>query len=362
VSYLLIAPRKGRRFWTVRITLPGQRAQELGTKCERKSDARAVADRLHTEAATAQYRITLQDAIEQLIGLRLRKKRSLATIEKTTQKGAALIGLLGAERNIMSLSLQDMEDYAATRRVRGVSDSTIAMELAVLMSALAYQQKKGRYPLDPKNLWPEEIAHGSGPARKRWLPWDEYLRILFAIDAEWKDHLTVYVGTGLRLGELYRLKPEHLRGKLIEVQTTKTKGKDGSAETRLLPPNGDAYEVLHRRAEKAKKGQPLFPNPRPTWEAQEVAWHRALSAACEAAKVAHASTNDLRRTFCSWCWQQGIDEALVIKWMGHKSSRMVREVYAQPSIEQHEKAGEKIPSRKAIPAEAIEQKKVKEES
>lgn len=357
MSYLLIAPRKGRRFWTVRITLPGQRAQELGTKCERKSDARAVADRLHTEAATAQYRVTLQDAIEQLIGLRLRKKRALATIEKTTQKGGALLGILGGDTYIHTLTLQDMEDYAATRRAKGVSDSTIAMELAVLTSALAYQQRKGRYPGDPKAIWPDEIAHGSGPARKRWLTWDEYLRVLLSMPAEFKDAFTVYVSTGIRLGELYRIKPDHLHGKLLAVQTSKT-----DVGERTVPLNGDAYEVLHRRAEKVKRGQPLFPNPRPTWEAQEVAWHRALSAACQAAKLVHASTNDLRRTFCSWCWQQGVGEALVIKWMGHKSSRMVREVYAQPSVEQHEREAEKIPSRKRIPAEAIETKKAKEES
>ncbi len=227
----------------------------------------------------------------------------------------------------------------------GVSDSTIAMELTVLTSALAYQARHGKYPRDPKALWPAEIAHGSGPPRKRWLTWDEYLRVLMSIAPEFKDAFVMYCATGMRLGELYKLTATHAVGRLLNVPGTKTEGAD-----RIVPLNGDALEVMGRRRAETPRG-PLWPIGRPNWEAQEVAWHRALTAACEAAKVEHASTNDLRRTFCSWCWQQGVDEALVIKWMGHKSSRMVREVYAQPSQEQHEREGDKIPSRRRVPVE-----------
>ena len=253
---------------------------------------------------------------------------------------------MSGERFIHAITLHDTEKYVEWRRGMSLSDSTIAMELTVLTSALRYQARHGKYHQDPKHLWPEELSHGSGPAKKRWLTWDEYLRVLLAIDAEWKDHFTVYVGTGMRLSELYRIKRHHLNGRLLTIETTKT-----DIGPRVMPPNGDAYEVLTARAAVAKKGEPLFqlPDGRKRWEAQEVAWNRALTAACVAAGVEHASTNDLRRTFISWCWQQGIPEALVMKWVGHKSSRMIREVYAQPSVEQHEREADKIPSRKRIP-------------
>lgn len=345
--YALKAPRRGRKYWTVRISLPGQAPVELSTSCERRADARAVADRLHTERATARYRVALSDALDALIGLRTRQSRSPATLEKLSQKGGALLGLLGEDTPIHSLTLAHTERYVARRRSMGVSDSTISMELTVLTSALAYQRKHGRVEYDPKSLWPDELTHGSGPARKRWLSWEEYLRVLSAMAPEFRDHFTVYVCTGVRLGELYRIKRYHVRDRVLEVLTTKT-----DVGVRLVGLNGDAYDVLHRRAQKAGREEPLFPIPRPNWEAQEVAWHRALTAACVAAGVPHASTNDLRRTFASWAWQQGVPEALVIKWMGHKSSRMVREVYAQPSTEQHEREAEKLPSRRAIPVPA----------
>jgi integrase len=66
-------------------------------------------------------------------------------------------------------------------------------------------------------------------------------------------------------------------------------------------------------------------------ESQEVAWHRALRKACERAQLPHTSTNDLRRTFCTWCYHAGVSEHTLQGWMGHASNRMIREVYAQPS-------------------------------
>lgn len=354
--YCLLAPRKGRKYWTVRIRLPWwPRSRELGTSCERKTDARAVAERMHTEFATESYRVTVATAIDELIGLRRRQKRAAGTLQKLDEKGAPIFRFFNdGERFIHTLHLQDTEGYVEWRRGQGLSDSSIAMELTVLISALRYQARHGKYAQDPKHLWPEEIAHGSGPARTRWLTWDEYLKLLLSIAPEWKDHFQVYVGTGIRLGELYRIRRHHLNGRLLTVMTTKT-----DIGPRVVPPNGDAYDALCSRAVLAARDQPLFPLPkdRPKWEAQEVAWHRALSAACAAAGIEHCSTNDLRRTFVSWCWQQGVNLTLVIQWMGHKSSRMIREVYAQPSVEQHEREAEKIPSRKRIPVPETPAKK-----
>lgn len=346
MSYCLLAPRKGRRYWTARIRMPWwPRAKELGTGCERKSDARAVAERLHTECATESYRVTVATAIDELIGLRRRQKRSAATLEKLDEKGAPLFRFFGdGARFIHTLELHDTERYVEWRRGMGISDSTIAMELTVLTSALRYQAKHGKYTRDPKHIWPEELGHGSGPPRTRWLTWDEYLRVLLSIGPEFRDHFTVFVGTGVRLGELKRIKAHHLSGRLLTVVTTKT-----DIGNRIVPPNGDAYDVIAARATFTPKGKALFPLTRKTWETQDKAWERALSAACKAAGIEHASTNDLRRTFVSWCRQQAIPEDLVIKWVGHKSSTMIRQVYAQPSAEQHEREADKIPSRKRIP-------------
>jgi integrase len=67
--------------------------------------------------------------------------------------------------------------------------------------------------------------------------------------------------------------------------------------------------------------------------AQERAWLRALRRGCERAGIPHASTNDLRRTFCSWCRQRGVPLEDCIDWLGHASEQMAREVYSHQSRE-----------------------------
>lgn len=342
--YTLLKPRPGHPYWRVRISLPGQRTREFSTKCKRKTDARAVADRLHGEAAASVARVTLLEALELMIGLRVRQKRSPETIGKLEEKGAQLVRFFGETQDVNALRLADTTRYVEHRRNQRVSDSTIAMEMGALRASLRYLRRLERYERDPEALWPDELPHGSG-VRDRWLPWPEYLRVLAAMPAEFRDHFVVYCACGLRFSELYGIRAADLvetaDGHELRVRGTKTAGA-----ARTVPANPDALEALQRRAQ-ATPGGPLFQVTRGTLKSQKTAWSRALKAACRAAGVAHASTNDLRRTFASWCFQNGVPEALAIKWLGHTSSAMVRRVYAHASSEQHAREVAKLPSRRA---------------
>ena len=50
------------------------------------------------------------------------------------------------------------------------------------------------------------------------------------------------------------------------------------------------------------------------------------------------SPNDLRRTFCSWLANNGVTSLSAAKLMGHSSTRMVEQVYAQISTKTLEHA------------------------
>ncbi len=349
MSYSLFRPRKDHKHWTVRIRLPGQPPIERSTGCTLKRDARAVAERLHSEAAAGLVRVPLVEALGALIVLRSNQRRSAATIEKVTEKGAQLLAFFGEDRDVLRLKLDDTSRYVAHRRAspRRPSDSTIAMELTVLMSALGRLRRREVLPYDPKTRWPEEIEPGAGEVRDRWLPWPEYLRVLAAIRAEWRDAFVIYCAMGLRFSELYTLHASDLShdadgGLLVRVRGTKTKGA-----VRTVPANPDAAEVLQRRAQEHPTGA-LFPvDRRGGLESQKAAWARACRDAAHASRVAHFSSNDLRRTFASRAFQAGVAEPLLIKWMGHHSSAMVRRVYAQASSEQHAAEVAKLPSRRA---------------
>lgn len=348
--YRLLKPRGRHPYWVARITLPGDdgkpREIDRSTKCARKRDARAVAERLHAEAAALATREPLVGALETLIGLRVRQKRAAGTIEKLELKSAHLLAYFGPQRDVRRMRLPDTTAYVAHRRAQRVSDSTIAIELGVLQAALRYLRRLERYERDPDALWPDELSHGSG-VRDRWLPWAEYLQVLAALAPEFRDHLVLYCACGLRFSELYSVRAvdliESASGHELRVRGTKT-----ANAARTVPVNPDALEVLQRRAEATPDG-PLFPVTRSGPKSQKAAWARALRSACRAARVGHVSTNDLRRTFASRAFQGGVAEALLIKWLGHTSPAMVRRVYAQASSEQHAREGAKLPSRRATP-------------
>ncbi|HEX2679613.1 MAG TPA: site-specific integrase [Polyangiales bacterium] len=340
--YWLVKPRRKHPYWNVRIQLPGQKRKEYSTKCKLKRDARPVAERLHSEAASGLRREKLLDALGALIGLRLRQKRAAATIEKLTEKSEQLIKFFGEDKDVLTMTVDDATDYVVHRRAQGVSDSTIAMEWTVMTSAMKRLRKRELLPYEPNSRWPDELEHGAG-VRDRWLPWQEYLRVLAAIATEFRDHFVIYCAMGLRWSELYTLQAKDVirvgDGLEVRVRGTKTAGA-----ARTVPATPDAAEVLLRRADEHKTG-PMFPMTHGKVEAQETAWARALKEACRTAGVEHASTNDLRRTFASRAFQADVAEALLIKWMGHTSSAMVRRVYAQASSDQHQREVEKLPSR-----------------
>lgn len=344
MSYSLVRPRGKHKYWSVRIRLPGQATIERSTKCERKSDARAVAERLHTEAAIGSVRVPLIAAVGELIVLRTRQNRATATIGKIRAKTYQLLRFFGDDFDVLHMTLDDASRYVAQRRADGVTDSTIATEWREMTSALKRLRRREILPFEPNTRWPDELSHASG-VRERWLPWPEYLKLLAALDPEFRDHFVIYCSMGLRFSELYRLRAVDLvqvtdgDGLLVRVRGTKTAGA-----ARTVPANPDATEILQRRA---SAGGDLFPLSRKGGlPSQMTAWARALRAACRSAKVAHTSTNDLRRTFASRAFQEGVDEALVIKWMGHVSSDMVRRVYSRPSEEQHVREVAKLPSRR----------------
>jgi integrase len=129
----------------------------------------------------------------------------------------------------------------------------------------------------------------------------------------------------------------------MQIPGTKTEGAK-----RQVPIAEEAREAVLRRVHAAGPDGKLFPltsTGKKALENQKRAWLRALRGACKRAKVGHASTNDLRRTFCSWAWQAGVPEDVVVRWMGHTSAKMVREVYGQPSKEQGAREIAKMPKR-----------------
>jgi integrase len=334
---------KNSQYWYARITCSdGSRGNWKSTRKERKRDAVTVAEQWDAAATTGHRVVTLEKAFQLLAEHMRRKGGSKSTMEVLELKASHVASAFGAQRDIATLSVRDTEAYLDHRRGQGRKDATIAKELGYLSAALRRCHRLDMYSGNFEALWPDALAKVF-KGKQRWITWHEYLRLLDEIAPQWKDHLIVYVSTGCRFSELYTLRSSDVRAGTLTVRGTKTDGAE-----RKVPLSVEAAEALQRRVSESTDGV-LFRLTSPDLASQKRAWLRALGSACRRLKMPHASTNDLRRTFASWCWHRSVDKDAVRRWMGHSSSKMLEEVYAQPSADHFRDEIAKFPTRHLTP-------------
>jgi len=286
-------------------------------------------------------------------------------MEILEQKGNHLLRFFGNDTPVHSITLARCQEYVAHRR-ESVSDSTIAKELGTLSQALGNLRRHDLYNRDPGALWPPELKKASG-RRKRWLPVAEFEAILkhmgptdtyersqpfgpdrkgrrkqiikhgVGLGDDYRDHLRVYCYTGIRASELYRIEARHYNPRTRELFVAGTKT---ARSARTVPVHDDISGILSGRRRGATGA--LFPTN--DIEYAKERFKKKINRACAIAGVEHTSHNDLRRTFVSWCLHWDIPEHMVVWWMGHGSTRMVREVYGQPSAEHGRKWINRLPS------------------
>lgn len=326
-------------FWTGGRDSTGKRWRE-STRADDKATAVKVARAIHRrrllEAPEGQE-LRLSDALELLRRHKERKGVSPATLEILAEKGGRLLAVLGPDRNLSALTLMDAEAYLDLRVRQGVTLHTVQKEWGTLRSALRQAARHDLYPHDPTRIWPEALRDVYEP-RERWLTVEESTRLAAALPARRRDHFTVFVHTGARYSELFRIRACDVDVAERALWVDGRKGRKDRAQ-RTVPLSDDAWEVVSRRMAEHPAG-PLFPD---TWTRSALA--RTLKAASRRAKLPQVdSTNDLRRTFATWLFHASVPEATTIRLMGHSSSRMVRRVYSQHSGELLRTAIDRLPA------------------
>ena len=339
----LLRKYKHSKKWYARIKPPsGTWGNWKSTGQTNKKLAQRVAEQWDAAAITGEEAVTLEQAFQLLAHDLIRKKRSESTLKMLEAKAKNVCDRLGHERIVSTLTLGDYESYLDRRRDERVKDATVAKELGYLSQSLRRLKKLKLYHGDVEELWPEALAR-TFKGRTRWLTRDEYVQLRDRIFPYWRDHLIIYVNTGVRFSELYSLRIEDVRGHMLHVRGTKTEGAN-----RKVALNTEALETLRRRAASSIDGALFEIRSSKRWcepslDSQKRSWLRALGVACKKLGFEHASTNDCRRTFASWCWHSGIDIQTVILWMGHGSDKMCKEVYQQPSDEHSLQEMQKFP-------------------
>jgi integrase len=323
---------RNKTWWCWGLDAKGKRWRR-STKQRDKRAAERAARRIEIELADQTHEsrsLALSKAVECLIEHLDQQQRSKTTLQIYRQKAGHLVRILGARRDVSKMIEADTLEYWRVRsRERvdaedpGPSAHTVQKELRVLVQAVRYCERAGLCTpvTQPGNLMPKELAQSRVyQPRERWLPRDtEYEALKGAMNTARRDYLVAFCFTGLRLGELYKIHAYHidLVARELDADGTKTR-----RSKRIIPLSDEAFEVLARRAKERPTG-PLFEE----WGKL----HRDMRAACKRAGIDPVSPNDLRRTFASWLAQAGVPMLTTARLLGHSSTKMVEQVYAQLS-------------------------------
>ncbi|MHB8811700.1 MAG: tyrosine-type recombinase/integrase [Steroidobacteraceae bacterium] len=264
-------------------------------------------------------------------------------------------------RPLSSLTLEDIERWRLKRINEGIEPSTIRRDLDGLSSVLTRAVKLGK--LTDNVVRRVERPRIDRTPKVRYLDPAEEKRLRDALrerDAEmraaresanrWRrerkqeplpalphygDHLApavlISINTGMRRGELLALRwaSVDMKGKQITIEGSTAK----SQQTRHIPLNAEALEVLKRWKEQAPDGERLFPI--------DTGFKTAFSALLERAKITKFRWHDLRHHFASRLVQAGVPLNTVRELLGHASLAMTLR-YAHLAPDQKREAVAKL--------------------
>lgn len=314
---------RGRIWWAWGYDASGKR-WDRSTKQRDEKAAERVAFRFAVETADQTHAtrpLALEKAVNALITHLEAQKRSPETIDMYLSRAGHLTRLLGSNCNVAALTEADTVDYWHRRaKEADPSKHTVRLELRVLCQAVRYCARVGLCTpkTSPGDLMPEELSQTQVyHPRERWLPRAEYNALLMQLVANRRDYVVTFCNTGIRLSELERLEAFHVK---VATKELDVPGKKTRRAQRTIPLSDDALEVLKRRAKARPEGVLFDP-----WGKM----HRDLRAACKRAGIAAASPNDFRRTFCSWLAIAEVPMLTCARLLGHASTKMVEQVYAQ---------------------------------
>ena len=160
--------------------------------------------------------------------------------------------------------------------------------------------------------------------RLRYLMPDEVHRLLSRCADHLRPIVTVAVHTGMRKGELLRLRRDQANFDLGMITLTDTKNH----ETRHIPMSETVKEVLQRI--RGREGY-FFTSDRSPGQAVQDVYHSFTTAVRESG-ITDFHFHDLRHTFASNLVMQGVDILTVKELMGHKKLEMtLRYAHLAPS-------------------------------
>ena len=232
------------------------------------------------------------------------KERNWARVESIIRQLDKFFGRI----EISKITLWTVENYIRRRRkFDKPSARTINLELDYLKAILNKAVDWNILSKAPK-ISSLPVQEG----RARILSDQEIELVLAGVSEPHRDAIMLALDTGMRLGEIYRLRPENadMRADMIHLSETK------NLKARSVPMTSRAKKILRRRFRK-NKGR-LFAYASVNSLGQKFGNERKRIEG-----VPPWRFHDLRHCFCTALLRKGVDPFTVMKLSGHSDIAMV---------------------------------------
>lgn len=327
--------------WWARIKNPfGGRPIRRSTGYADKRSAEIRAAQIEREILSQDAPVWLIDALEAAAEEQELKRRAEVTTDRGRISGAHWLDVYGPKFDLANCKpIATGEHYMVVRREMGKMDSTIEKEIGFLIMGLHRLKRQEKFKGDPALFRPNGLVK-SDP-HDLIIEVDRLPDYLAAHDADVQRlglpdrtvRVEGYFYLGLRNSEPRKVPKTkvRLRERLLFVDGTKT------AQSKRDVPIPAVYLSTVERLLDETPGDNLYPDdwPPSTMAKQLRRW--GLEAG-----IGPICPNDLRRSYATMLADAGVEEALCLRYMGHKNSDMIREVYRKVTKRQNAAALDRI--------------------
>jgi integrase/predicted DNA-binding transcriptional regulator AlpA len=231
------------------------------------------------------------------------------TIRRYQVSAKQLVKFFSKDKDIASLSLEDVEDYQSQRKA---SAGTINRDLTLLLAALKKATQWNWLSLASiQNMLQNYQKLREPEPRDRVYTEEEIERLLMECSKQIRPIVIADLVTGMRMSELIHLKwvDVDLDRKQIKVMKTKTH------RNRTIPIRGELLMNTLQKLYIERTSEYVF--TRKDGKPYKQGFDKGFRAAKKRAGITDANFHDLRRTYSTVLMELGESERVIQKLLGH---------------------------------------------
>ena len=226
-----------------------------------------------------------------------------------------------------------IEEYISERKSTGLKNSSINRELSCLRKIFNVAIDWDHAADNPVRK--VKFLSENDSFRERVLRENEEVRLLEACSPHIKPIVMVALHTGMRKGEVLKLRWENITFEAGEIRITESKSGKG----RFVPMNSVVFNLLLALKSRNGESEYVFPNPKTGKPYVDI--KRAFNSACREACIEDFHFHDQRHHFASQLVKNAVDLNRVKELLGH-SSIVTTQRYLHSQAEEKKEAVETL--------------------